>query len=388
MGGHYIALVGLLVSLGPDLMESPIFKPPGTHVSELDTPALVVDLTELDQNIERLHSFFRGVDAKVRPHVGIHRCPAIARKQLAAGGTVGGIAVNTVGEAETFAHSGFEDIFITGAVALPLKIARVCSLARLCRMTVAVDNPAVVRDLSDSAQSAGVVLRVVVDIHTRLDRGGVEPGPDAVDFARRVSSAPGLHFAGLMTYEGPVSAGDSEDPVSRSRRCIQSVLDTREMIESQGMEVEVVSVGGTHNYDIAGAMSGVTEVPAGAYAIMDLRYGEYRPEFRPAARVMCTVTSHPEPGKAMTDAGEKAVGSNNGPPEVDGVPGASATSLDAEHGRLDLEGQAQESVDLGGKLWFVPGDASTCFNLHDYVNAVRDGRLEAVWPISARGRYR
>ena len=369
-------------------MESPIFKPPGTHVAELDTPALVVDLPELDRNIERLHSFFRGVDAKVRPHVGIHRCPAIARMQLAAGGTVGGIAVNTVGEAETFAHSGFEDIFVTGAVALPLKIARVCSLARLCRMTVAVDNPAVVRDLSDSAQSAGVVLRVVVDIHTRLDRGGVEPGPDAVDLARRVASAPGLHFAGLMTYEGPVSAGDSGDPVSQSQRCIQSVLDTREMIESQGMEVEVVSVGGTHNYDLAGAMSGVTEVPAGAYAIMDLRYGEYRPEFRPAARVMCTVTSHPEPGKAMTDAGEKAVGSNHGPPEVDGVPGASATSLDAEHGRLDLEGQAQESVDLGDKVWFVPSDAATCFNLHDYVSAVRDGRLEAVWPISARGRYR
>ena len=369
-------------------MESPIIKPPGTHVSELDTPALVVDLAELDRNIERLHSFFRGVDAVVRPHVGIHGCPAIARKQLAAGGTAGGIAVNTVGEAETFAHNGFEDIFITSAVVLPLKIARVCSLARLCRMTVAVDNPEAVRDLSDAAHPAGVTLKAVVDIHTGLERGGVEPGPDAVDLARRVASAPGLHFAGLMTYEGPATGGDSEDAVTRSRRCIQSVLDTREMIESEGMEVGVVSVGGTHNYDIAGAMPGVTEVPAGAYAIMDLRYGEYRPEFRPAARVMCTVTSHPEPGKAMTDAGEKAVGSNHGPPEVDGVPGARATSLDAEHGRLDLEGQAQVSVDLGDKLWFIPSDAAACFNLHDYVSAVRDGRLEAVWPISARGRYR
>ena len=369
-------------------MESPIFKPPGTHVSELDTPALVVDLAELDQNIDRLHSFFQGVDARVRPHVSIHGCPAIARRQLAAGGTVGGIAVNTVGEAETFAHHGFEDIFITGAVVLPLKIVRVCSLARLSMMMVAVDNPDAVRDLSDAAQSAGVTLRAVVDIHTALERGGVEPGPDAVGLARRVASAPGLHFAGLMTYEGPISTEVSEDRDARSRRCIQSVLDTREMIESQGMEVEVVSAGGTHNYDIAGATPGVTEVPAGAYAIMDLRYREFRPEFRPAARIMCTVTSHPEPGKAMTDAGEKAVGASHGPPEVHGVPGATATSLDAEHGRLELEGQAQESVDLGDKVWFVPGDAATCFNLHDYVSAVRDERLEAVWPISARGRYR
>ena len=187
-------------------MESPIFKPPGAHVSELDTPALVVDLSELDRNIDRMHSFFRGVEARVRPHVSIHGCPAIARMQLAAGGTVGGIAVNTVGEAEAFAHNGFEDIFITSEVVLPLKIARVCSLARLCRMTVAVDNPDAVHSLSESAQSAGVVLRVVVDIHTRLERGGVEPGRDAVDLACRVASAPGLHFAGLMTYEGPVPA--------------------------------------------------------------------------------------------------------------------------------------------------------------------------------------
>ena len=369
-------------------MESPVFKPPGAHVSELDTPALVVDLSELDRNIERLHAFFRRADSRVRPHVSIHRCPAIARMQLAAGGTVGGIAVSTVGEAEAFAHHGFEDIFITNEVVLPLKIARVCSLVRLCRITVAVDNPDAVRSLSESAQSAGVVVRVVVDIHTRLERGGVEPGRDAVDLARLVASAPGLHFAGLMTYEGPISAGDPEDRLAESRRCIQSVLDTREMIESQGMEVEVVSVGGTHNYDIAGATPGVTEVPAGAYAIMDLRYREYCPEFRPAARVMCTVTSHPEPGKAMTDAGEKAVGANHGPPEVQGVSGASATSLDAEHGHLNLEGQARESVDLGDKVWFVPGDAATSFNLHDYVSAVRDDRLEAVWPISARGRYR
>ena len=369
-------------------MESPISKPPGTPVAELDTPALVVDLSDLDYNIETLHSFFREADAKVRPHVGVHRCPSIARRQLNAGGTAGGIAVNTVGEAESFAHNGFEDIFITGEVALPLKIARVCSLAHMCTMTVAVDNPETVRDLSEAAQSAGVVLRLVVDVHTRLERGGVEPGRDAVDLARHVASAPGLHFAGLMTYEGPVAADGAEDGASESRRHIQSVLDTREMIETEGMEVEVVSVGGTHNYDIAGAMSGVTEVPAGAYALMDLRYREYRPEFRSAARVMCTVASHPEPGMAMTDAGEKAVGANHGPPKVDGVSGVTVTSLDAEHGRLALECVAQTSVDLGDKLWFVPSDASTCFNLHDYVSAVRDGRLETVWPLSARGRYR
>lgn len=369
-------------------MQRPAFKPPGTRLEELDTPALVVDLSKLEHNIRTLHSFFQNRDAKVRPHVGCHRTPAIARMQLAAGGTTGGIAVNTVGEAESFAQHGFEDIFITSEVVTPQKIARVCSLARDLTVTVAADNAETVHDLSDAAQAAGVLLRLVVDIHTRLERGGVEPGGPAVKLAGRIAAAPGLRFAGLMTYEGPILTHDAEKLESESRRCIQRVLDTREQIEQEGMEVEVVSVGGTHNYEIAGAISGVTEVPAGSYALMDRGYLEYRPQFQTAARVMCTVTSHPEPARAMTDAGEKSVGNDRGCPVVEGVASVTVRSLDAEHGHLVLEGQAQANVDVGDKLWFVPQDIGSCFNLHDYVSAIRNNRLEAVWPITARGRYR
>ena len=369
-------------------MERPIFKPIGTPVEQLDTPALVVDLEALDHNIETLHAFFRRRETKVRPHVESHRCPTIAHMQLAVDGTVGGISVTTVGEAEVFAQSGIADIFVASEVVTKQKIARLCALARKGKLTVAVDNPQNVQDLSDAAQNAGVTLNVVVDIHTRLDLCGVEPGQPAVDLARVVSKAQGIHFKGLMTYEGAILIEDAEELAAESRKWIQQVLDTREMIEKDGMEVEAVSVGGTHNYEIAGAMSGVTEVPAGSYALMDYRYRKNRPQFKQAAKVMTTVMSHPEPGKAFLDSGQKAIGIDTGVPVAEGIAGATLIRMSAEHGYLQLEGDAQNSIDLGEKVWLTPWDTGTCINVYDYLNAVRDGKLEAVWDIAARGRYR
>ena len=154
------------------------------------------------------------------------------------------------------------------------------------------------------------------------------------------------------------------------------------------MEVEIISAGGTHNYDVVGKMSGVTEVPAGSYALMDYRYLQYRKEFRPAARVLATVTSHPEPKVVILDTGAKAVGTDTGLPNVERIPGARVKALHAEHGVLDVEGPAQQALDQGHKVWLTPWDIGICVNLNDYIRAVRDGKLEAMWDISARGRYR
>ena len=369
-------------------MERPIFKPIGTPVEELDTPTLVVDLDALEHNIETLHSFFREREARVRPHVEPHRCPPIAHMQLAAGGTAGGISVSTVGEAEVFAQGGIDDIFVANEVVTPQKIARLCALARRCRVTVAADNPRNVQRLSEAAQSVGVTLNVVVDIHTRLERCGVEPGQPAIALAKDIASAQGLHFAGLMSYEGAILNEDAEERAAESRKWIQQVLDTRQMVESEGMDVEVVSVGGTHNYDVAGDMAGVTEVPAGSYALMDYRYRFRRPQFMQAARVMTTVMSHPEADRAFLDSGQKAIGVDTGLPAVEDIEGAEIARMSAEHGFLTLEGDAQSSVDLGDKVWLTPWDTGTCANVYDYINGVRGGKLEVVWEIAARGRYR
>jgi len=301
---------------------------------------------------------------------------------------VDGISVTTVGEAEVFADHGFHDITIASEVVTPQKIRRLCALARRARLTVAVDHPENVRHLSDAAGAYGVTLQALVDVHTRLNRCGAEPGQPAVALARTVQAAPHLDFVGLTTYEGSILPHDPALMAAETRRCIQPVLDTRHLLERAGLTVRVVSAGNTSNYDIAGAMAGVTEVPAGAYALLDARYGPHCPQFTPAARVLTTVTSRPEPATAITDAGQKAVSVDLGLPVAADLDGATVTGLSAEHCRLRLEGATTSQLHLGDTLWLTPQDIGTCVNLYDYIHAVREGCLEAVWRVAARGQYR
>jgi D-serine deaminase-like pyridoxal phosphate-dependent protein len=369
-------------------MERPIFKPVGTPAEQLDTPALVVDLSVLENNIRTMASFFEQSDAKLRPHVESHRCPAVVHMQLSAGGTVGGICVTTLGQAEVFSQSGISDIFVANLVVTRQKIDRLCALARRASMTVAVDSPGNVRDLSEAASARGVELDVVVYVNTGQNGCGVEPGQAVVDLARQVRDAAGLSFAGLMAYDGSPIMEDSDQLATDSRGRVQQVLDAREMVEKAGIEIRVVSVGGTHNYEIAASMGGVTEVPAGSYALMDQRYRRYGREFEPAARVLGTVASVPDAGTAVTDAGQKAIGADTGLPVVDDLPGIEVKSLSAEHGSLIVPDSLEGRLGVGDKVWYTPWDIGTCVNLHDYIHAVRDGTLEVVWEVLARGRYR
>jgi len=362
-------------------MERPIFKPVGTPVAELDTPTLVLDLTLVEQNLVTLHTFFQQCPAKVRPYVTAHRCPTLAHKQLAAGGTVDGIGVSTVGEAEVFAGHGFDDILIANAIVSRPKIRRLCALARQTNMTVAVDNPAHVQALSEAATAAGVTLQVVVGLQTHAQGCGVAPGQPAVALAQQVHTSSHLVFAGLMSYAGPVFHADA------ARQEIQQAVDTRELVERAGLPVRIVSTGTTSNYTIAGSTSGVTEVLAGTYVLLDAHYAAHCPQFAPAARVLTTISSRPEPGTAIADAGQKAVSTDRGLPLVD-LPLATVTSLSAEHCRLQLTGTTAATLQLGAQCWLTPYDLGTCINLYDYVHVARHDHLEAVWRVAARGQYR
>ena len=369
-------------------MERPILKPIGTPVEELDTPALVVDLDVLEANIERVHAGFKSSDAKVRPYAETHRCPAIAHKQLAADGNAGGIGVASVGEAEMFAQNGISDILLVNEVVTAPKINRLCALARQANITVAADNAANVRDLSEAAESVGVTLNVVVDINTGQERSGVAPGLPAVELARAIVESDALKFAGLMSIGDESLSEDVGALAAQSRSRIQQTLDTRQMLERDGMQVGAVIVSGTHCYRQASEMSGVTEALAGAYALMDLRHGALLPELEPAAKVLAAVTSLPEPCTAILDTGRKAMGDDYGFPSIVERDDLEVVSMSAEHGKLQWQDNAAVSLSLGDKIRFTPMDIGACVNVYDYIQAVRGGKLEAVLAISARGLYR
>lgn len=368
-------------------MERPIYQPIGTPTLELDTPALVLDLNVMEQNIETLHRFFRQSVARVRPHVSCHQCPNIARLQLAAGGTCGGIAVASVGEAQVFDDAGFTDILVANQVVTPAKIRRICALARTSRISVAVDHPDNVSMLSAIAGESQVTLHVLVEVEAGQGCCGVAPGPEAVSLARTVAGSPHLVFEGLMARPGAPRCQDRRELEAETRRRLQPVQETRKLIEDSGLPVSTVSVGGTQNHDIAGALPGVTEVQAGSYAVMDYNYCRYRPEFRPAAKILSSVLSHPVPHRAVVDAGHKATGPDLGVPVLEGVDGATAARFSAEHGILDLETPATHGLIPNEKVWLVPFDLALTVNQYDYFRAVRDGKLAGFWPIAARGQF-
>ncbi len=388
-------------------MERPIFQPIGSPAEELDTPALVVDLGVMEQNIAVLHDAIAGSGdgsgtgrVSVRPHVSCHGCPEIVQFQLAAANNSGGVAVGSLAEAEAFAagedisddagaesrHRAIDDILIAGRVVTAAKISRLVVLAGRITLSVAVDNARNVQDLSEAAQAAGVALGIVVDMDSGYGFGGVAPGQDVVDLARTVTNAPGLSFQGIMTYEGPLPIADHGELEAETRRRLQPVLDTRSDLEQAGFEIATVSAGGTYNYDTVSQLSGITEVQAGVYPLMDMETLRIRPEFQPAASVLATVISHPVAGRAVVDAGHKTTGPDFGVPVLEAFEGAVASRFSAEHGILDLEGPATERLMPNDKVHLVPYNLALCVNQYDYIRAVRDGKLVGYWRVAGRGQ--
>ena len=369
-------------------METPILKPIGTPVEQLDTPSLILDLSVLERNIEYMHSLFRDKNATLRPNVSTHLCPAIAHKQVAAGGTSGGICVTTVGQAEVFAESGFTDIFLTTVTVTPLKIIRLCALALSANITIAADNIHAIGSISSIASSKNVKLDVVVEINTGLGMCGVEPGHPALELAKVIHESPSLNFAGLMTDDGLLNQVDTNNLSDGIHERIYAVIETKNIIENDGLTVDRVSVGGTAEYDVVSGIDEVTEVRAGSYALSDGAHSRLAPQFGVAARVITTVTSLPETEIIITDGGGKSIGAEWGNPSVDNLAEVIVQGLSAEHVNLRRIADSVDAPSIGSKVWFTPADIGTCSNLHDYFFGVRGGVLESVWNISARGRYR
>lgn len=376
----------------------------GTCIDDLDTPALLVDLPALERNVRKVADFHKARDAKLRPHIKGHKSPDIARIQIAAGGTNGGVTAGKLGEAEAMVHGGIHDVLIFNQITTSPKMKRLMSLARQAVITVAVDDPGNVDELSSAAQAFGATLGVCVEVDIGIDRCGVDPGNPALELARHIARAPGLQFKGLLGYEGAMPWLDFEERSCKAKERLQRLLDTRQMVEAAGLQCEIVGGGGSSTWNITGTLSGITEVQPGRYCVPDLIY-QRTGDFETSLTLLTTVVSRPRKGLAVIDSGHKALHLNyaaqvrpggnyqttpadyDGLPEVKNVNGAKVYELDAEHGKVRLDGDA-EQLRRGDKVVLLPAYGSTVFNQHDFIFAVRDRRVEAVWEISGARKYR
>ncbi len=368
--------------------------PPGVSVWDLDTPALVVDLDALEANIATMQRTVARNGIASRPHAKTHKCPAIARIQLETGSV--GICVAKVSEAQVLFEHGIEKLLLTTSNVTPLKIRRAMGLRERCddfvQTTDTADNA---RDLSEAAQAAGVVADVVVDVDPGGHRTGVTPGAPALELAQLVDRLPALRLRGLLCYDG----GSQHVKGFEARRAqtlerLAAAAETRERMQRSGLSAEIFSGGGTGTYNIDHQTPGFTDVQVGSYVFMDAQYldigGADDPDvytdFQPALTILTTVLNAQYAGRATTDAGAKACTINRPWSRVKGETGMSYTSGSDEFGTLRYEDDASRTYAVGDKLELIVSHCDPVVNLYDQMYAVRNGIVEAVWEVAARGR--
>lgn len=366
----------------------------GMALEEVDTPALLLDLDAFERNLDRMAAAIADKPVKLRPHSKSHKCAVIGLAQMARGAV--GLCCQKVGEAEAMVAGGVPNVLISNQIVGRPKLLRLAALSKQAEWVgVCADHPDNVAQLNDAAEAMNATINVLVEIDTGAARCGVAPGQAAVDLAKQIDSATNLNFSGLQAYQG--RAQHIRDYAERQQAADAGVVLTRETVEAlsaAGLDCEIVGGAGTGTFQFETAGGIHNELQAGSYVFMDADYGknfdaggEFFQDFDNSLFVYVTVMSAPTEDRALVDAGLKALAMDSGPPAVAGMPEVAFGRASDEHGILDTS-KTNHPVRLGDKLKLIPGHCDPTVNLYDWYVGYRGNRVEALWPIVARGMLR
>ena len=351
------------------------------NIDQLETPVPVIDLDRVEHNLAKMQAYCDLHGLKLRPHIKTHKLPMFALRQLALG--AGGITCQKLGEAEVMADAGVTDILLSYPMIGPIKASRLAALAKRVAMRVVVDNPVALATVASAAREAGVEIGVLVEFDSGGKRTGVVTVDEALELAQAIVATDGLRFDGLMTY--PSSAETA-----------RFVAAAKQRLGGAGIEIRIVSGGGTPNAWSQHEIEGLTELRVGTYIYHDratVGVGAATLD-ECALHLHATVVSRPTETRAIIDAGSKSLSSDRVAPSVgDGYglileyPDAIIERLNEEHGILDLTHSARKPA-IGERVRIVPNHVCVVTNLHDEVVTSRHGLVEATVPVAARGRTR
>lgn len=351
------------------------------RVEDLDTPVLIVDLDGLEDNLDRYHRYFAEHKIGLRPHIKTHKTLAIAHQQMRRGAV--GITCQKLGEAEVMVAGGVDqDVLIPYNIIGTAKLDRLMALSRRTRLTVAADSAYTVEGLSAAARRGGDTVGVIVELGVG-GRAGVPTPQAALELAQLIARSPGLELRGLMAF--PTSA--------QTRPVLQETLA---LLDQSGLPHPIVSGGSTASALLAHEVPELTEHRAGEYCVGGvghLRRGTHTVA-QCALRVLMTVVSRPTPDRAILDGGSKSLSAST-IQESDHTsmgyiveyPQARFSGASEEHGHVDVSA-CDRKPQIGERVQVLPVHPCPCVNEHDELVAVRQGRVEAVWPVSARGKIR
>lgn len=364
---------------------------PGMDEADIQTPCLVVDLDALEKNIRTMGRYAKEMGVRHRVHGKMHKSVDIALLQEKLGDSCG-VCCQKVSEAEVFARGGIKDVLVSNQVRAPAKIDRLARLPKLgARAICCVDDIDNVADLSAATQTHGTQIECLVEIDCGAGRCGVQAGQPVVDIALAIAAAPGLKFAGIQAYQGAMQHLESfTERQSKTAIAVDMVASTIEMLKAEGLECDIVGGGGTGSYYFEGTSGVFNELQCGSYAFMDADYqtihdeeGKRISEFENALFILTSVMSHTKPDKAICDAGLKVQSVDSGLPYIFNRSDVEYIKCSDEHGVIADPGGV---LKINEKLKLVPGHCDPTCNVHDYYVGVRNGKVETLWPVSARGK--
>jgi len=366
---------------------------PGMNEADIQTPCLVLDLDALERNIKKMGDYARAHGMRHRVHGKMHKSVDVAKLQESLGGSCG-VCCQKVSEAEVFARGGIRDVLVSNQVRDPAKIDRLARLPLLGARTICcVDDVTNVADLSEAAQRHGTQIECLVEIDCGAGRCGVTTTPAVVEIAKAIDAAPGLKFAGLQAYQGAMQHMDSyEDRKAKIALAVAQVKDAVDTLKADGLECDIVGGGGTGSYYFESTSGVYNELQCGSYAFMDADYGRIldkdgkridQGEWENALFILTSVMSRAKPGKAIVDAGLKAQSVDSGLPVIYGRDDVKYVKCSDEHGVVEDLGNV---LKVNDKLRLVPGHCDPTCNVHDWYVGVRGGKVETLWPVSARGK--
>ena len=364
------------------------------NISELDTPALVIDQDIMERNINKVADYCRTHNLHYRPHIKSHKIPALAHMQIDAGAC--GITVAKIGEAEVMAEAGLTDILIAYPVVGPSKINRLLNLAEKIRISVSLDSEDAAWPIARAAQERGLEIPLLVEVDVGMHRCGLPPGQPAVDFAKTIESLPGVTFGGLMYYCGHIH-GDEAQRNSQMLEMKQLLDHLLKRFDEAGLSIPVISGGSTPSLFQSHMLEdGVTEIRPGTSIFNDrntLTEDACALEDC-AARIHCTIVSAAVPDRMMIDAGSKTITSDPvagknviGYGYFEQDPDLQLVKLNEEHGHIDTS-QSSKTWQVGDCLTLLMNHICVCMNLQEEVYGVRGDTVETVWPVAARGKLR
>jgi D-serine deaminase-like pyridoxal phosphate-dependent protein len=361
------------------------------RVSDLDTPALVVDLDIMERNLCRAAEYARSHGLRLRPHTKTHKIPALGRRQVELGAA--GLTVAKVGEAEVMLRSGTPDLLIAYPVFGAQKLERLMEVARHTNVTVALDSLDVARQLSGAARAAQLTIGVLAEVDAGLGRVGVSPGDELLDLVRGLRPLPGLRFEGITFYPGHVKRLDAEGrhEIEELAALVGGMLGR---LHAEGIEPGIVSGGSTPALYHSHLVPGVNEIRPGTYVFNDKNtvLSEGCTYADCAAWILATVVSTARPGQIIIDGGSKTFSSDrlSPVPEVSfghivEAPEAVFTRMNEEHGYIDVHGSGRK-FSIGDRLRVIPNHICTAVNLHEKIYGIRGDTVEQVWAVEGRGK--